>query len=146
MPKLDNILKNSGNTFFKILTNWTGIAGKSNREIMKPVRISKSILYIAVPNSMVMKTVKRFQSKILQRIQKVTNRSVIKEVKFFCDPSKFKETSEKFTDKTPDPVIFDEKEVQRRNGELLKMGIDSSLSKTMAEIDFILKKKKRIKE
>lgn len=144
MPKLDNILKNSGNTFFKILTNWTEIAGKSNREIMKPVRISKNVIYIAVPNSMVMKTVRRFQSNILQKIQKVTNRSVIKEVKFFCDPSKFKEASEKFTDKKQDPFIFDENEVQRRNGELLKMGIDSSLSKTMAEIDFILKRKNRI--
>lgn len=143
MPKLDKILNSSGNAFFKIMINWTRIAGKSNREIMRPVRVSKGILFIAVPNSMVLKTVKRFQAAILMNIYETVKSSNVKEIKFFSDPSKFKESAIKAKPQKAEPVILDENEVKKRNEELLKMGIDGSLSETMAQIDFILKKKNR---
>ena len=145
MAKLDSILKSSGNSFFKVIANWTSIAGNSNREIMKPVRISKKVLFVAVPNSMVLKTVKRFQSSILEKVQSVTGKTSVKEIKFFSDPSKFKDIERKPKKKT-DPSILNKIDVERRYSELVQMGIDPALARTMAEIDLILKDKKRIND
>ncbi len=146
MAKLDKILNSSGNPFFKVIINWTSIAGKSNREIMKPVRISKRILFVAVPNSMVLKTVRRFHESVLEKVQKVAGKTSVKEIKFFSDPSKFKDTPEKIVKKSVKRTVLNEADVQRRNEELIKKGIDPSLARTMAEIDFILKDKKRIND
>ena len=89
MTQLKNILNNSRNTFFKLLINWTTIAGKSNRDIMKPNRISKQILYVAVPNNMALRIVRRLEPEILKNVQAFSGKTSVKEIRFFSDPSKF---------------------------------------------------------
>jgi len=143
MAKLNNILDNSRSAFFKVLMNWTAIAGRSNRDIMKPARITRQILYVSVPNTMVLKTVRRFESSILANVQKFIGKVSIKEIKFFSDPSKFKETEvKKPRKKKVKPTVLDPSNVSQRSTELENIGIDGSLSKKMAEIELILKKQK----
>lgn len=145
MTQLKNILNDSGNTFFKLLVNWTAIAGKSNREIMKPNRITKKVLYVAVPNNMALKIVRRLEPEILKNVQVFSGKTSVKEIRFFSDPSKFPDIAEKTKKTAHKPTKLDNNEVEFRSSQLKELGIDSSLSRTMAEIDLILKKQKENK-
>ena len=143
MAKLNNILDNSRSAFMKILMNWTSIAGKSNRDIMKPDRISRQILYVSVPNTMVLKTVRRFEYSMLNNVHNQIGNKSVKEIRFFSDPSKFKYVEKPKTKKKKrKPTVLDHSDVERRSSELQETGIDSSLSQKMAEIELILKKQK----
>jgi len=145
MAQLKNILNDSGNTFFKLLINWTTIAGKSNRDIMKPNRISKQILYVAVPNNMALKIIRRLEPEILRNVQAFSGKTSVKEIRFFSDPSKFQDVVKKAKKTAHKPTKLDNNDVEFRSSQLKEIGIDSSLSRTMAEIDLILKKQKENK-
>lgn len=145
MAQLKNILNDSGNTFFKLLVNWTTIAGKSNREIMKPSRISKRILYVAVPNNMALRIVRHLEPEILKNVQAFSGKTSVKEIRFFSDPSKFPDVAEKTKKNVYKPTKLDSHDIEFRSHQLKGVGIDSSLSRTMAEIDLILKKQKENK-
>jgi len=145
MAQLKKILNDSRNTFFKLLINWTAIAGRSNREIMKPNRITKQILYVAVPNNMALRIVRRLEPEILKNVQAFSGKTSVKEIRFFSDPSKFPDVAKKTRKTIYKPTVLDNNDVEFRSSQLKEIGIDSSLSRTMAEIDLILKKQKENK-
>ena len=127
--------------FSKIIMNWTKITGTSNRDIMMPLRISKEILVIAVPNGMVAKTAARFKKKILENILNIIGFCGINDLKFVIDYKSFniKKTDEKPQKKAIEicPVETSEKKKQ-----LEKMGVSPELSETFAQIELLWEKKK----
>jgi hypothetical protein len=94
---------------------------------------------------MALKIVRRLEPEILRNVQAYSGKTSVKEIRFFSDPSKFPEVEERALKTAYKPTELDKNDVEFRSSQLKEIGIDSSLSRTMAEIDLILKKQKENK-
>ncbi len=132
----------TGDSFSKIIMNWTKITGNSNRDIMMPLKISNGTLVIAVPNGMVSKAAVRFKKKILENILNIAGSSGINDLKFVIDPKSF---NIKRSEEKPEKKIIEisPEETAQKKKQLEEMGISPELSETFAKIELLWEKKNR---
>ena len=143
IKSIKELIWDSSSKFIKILLSWEEISGKSNAKIMMPVELKEKVLKVAVPNSIVLSAISKFEHPMMTRINsKFDEKSVVKII-FFIDPSKFKTKRSGTRQKTSKPVQFSHEEFLQKKQELIqKFHLNENMAEIAANIELIKEKKK----
>ena len=133
----------SSGKFLKIMLSWEEIAGKNNAKIMMPVELKDKILKVAVPNSIVLSAISKFEQSMIKRANAKFNEKGVVKIIFFIDPSKFKAKRSGKKQKPSESVQFSQEEFLEKKQELIqKFNLNEKMAGIAANIELTREKKK----
>ena len=142
VKSIKDLIWNSSGRFIKILISWDEIAGKNNDKMMMPVELKEKVLKVAVPNSIVMSAISKFEQTMIKRINSKLDEKTVVKIIFFIDPSKFKTKRSGVKQKTTESIQFSQEELVEKKQELMqKFNLNDKTAEIAANIELMREKK-----